>query len=670
MKKRLFALLTVLVLVLTGCGRSSFYQYGQYAPQATFPEQPQLQQPTLPQYSDPQQEQLADSWSIYWYLCGSDLESRNGFATADLSEMLQVQVPENVNIIIQTGGAKKWQNSDISANKMQRWIYNSRGLSLLEESAQQNMGDGETLRDFLDYASSNFPAKREAVLFWNHGGGSVSGAAFDERYDYDSLTLGEMDDALSQVFQGRELEMVCFDTCLMATVDVAATFSPYARYLVASQEVEPGLGWDYDTWLAALAQKPGMDGKELGVTICNSYYNACAAYNLEDQITLSVTDLTKVPALLDAYEKFGQEALVEAATDSTFFTKFGKAANGSENYGGNTPSQGYSNMVDLGHLARQTDWLLPSAQAVNDALEACVVYQVRGVYRPEATGLSCYYSYNGNTREFNDYVRYGTGSAFKHLYAYGLSGELQDSSVQYLQQLDIYQMAENLTLLDTDWADKKLYVDSEGCAVLELGPKAEDILTTVYIQLFYVDVETDLFMHLGFDNDLIADWGRGVFKDNFRGVWGAIDGHLVYMELSYEGDDYNLYAVPIMLNGEEYNLQVVYDFTEAQWYILGATKGLEEWGMAGKELQKLQPGDTITTLWMASTISYDDELTLYEAETFKVKSDTAFGEAEVLEGVYAMAFEMQDSAGNIVRSDLAYFEVTGDMIYTSIDFPQ
>ena len=35
------------------------------------------------------------SWSIYWYLCGSDLESSGGFASTDLGELMEVELPEN-----------------------------------------------------------------------------------------------------------------------------------------------------------------------------------------------------------------------------------------------------------------------------------------------------------------------------------------------------------------------------------------------------------------------------------------------------------------------------------------------------------------------------------------------------------------------------------------------
>ena len=94
-------------------------------------------------------------------------------------------------------------------------------------------------------------------------------------------------------------------------------------------------------------------------------------------------------------------------------------------------------MVDLGHLARQTAWMLPSAQDVSDALADCVIYQVGGPYRSEATGLSCYYSYNSDPDDFMGYAAVGTGLAFKHLYAYSILGEMAEGGEEYLASLDI-----------------------------------------------------------------------------------------------------------------------------------------------------------------------------------------------------------------------------------------
>ena len=133
-----------------------------------------------------------ESWAVYWYLCGSDLETNGGFATTDLSEMMEVQLPENVNVVIQTGGAAVWQNDQMDPEKLQRWLYNSEGLQLIEEQDTANMGDAQTLYEFLAFANENYPADKVAVTFWNHGGGSVGGAAFDELHGLDSLDLAEM----------------------------------------------------------------------------------------------------------------------------------------------------------------------------------------------------------------------------------------------------------------------------------------------------------------------------------------------------------------------------------------------------------------------------------------------------------------------------------------------
>lgn len=554
--------------------------------------------------------------------------------------------------------------------KIQRWLYNSEGLQLLEEQDTANMGEAQTLYEFLAFANENYPADKVAVTFWNHGGGSVNGAAFDEIYGYVSLDLSEMYQAFDAVWpadtDNPSLELVGFDTCLMATIDVAAVFQNFAKYLVASEEVEPGNGWYYTGWLGALADNSGMNGEDLGIAICNSYYEGCEAVGTQDQTTLSVTNLTKLTPLLDAYETFGQEAFVAATEEPGFFAELGRAAAQTENYGGNTREQGYTNMIDLGHLARQTAWMLPSAQNVSDALDDCIVYRVGGVYRSEATGLSCYYSYNGDIDDFNGYIDMGTGVAFKYLYAYELTGELADGGEEYLESLDIQELPEIVTLADKDWDNAPLDVNDEGISYLSLGEEANDVLAGIGFSLYYVDPDNDQMMLLGTDNDLTADWENGIFYDNFRGVWGALDGHLVYMELSYESDDYNLYSIPILLNGEAYNLQVAYDFTAEEWSIIGASQGLDSSGMASKELRLLEEGDEITTIWQLASYSGDDDFEMYTAEELTVTADTSFGEAPLYDGSYAMVFEMWDAAGNYAYSDAVTFDCADGEIYTSV----
>ena len=271
-----------------------------------------------------------------------------------------------------------------------------------------------------------------------------------------------------------------------------------------------------------------------------------------------------------------------------------------------------------------------------------------------------------DTGSYLGYLTVGEGLAFKYLYAYELTGEVAEGGEDYLAELDIQELPERMTLPETGWDGAPIHVTDDGISYLELGPEANSVLAGIGFSLFYVDEETDQMLLLGTDNDMNADWDNGVFYDNFRGVWGALDGNLVYMELSFDGEDYNLYSVPILLNGEAYNLQVAYEFDTEEWSILGATQGLDPSGMASKERRLLKEGDVVTTIWKLATLSGDDEFEMYAADEVTVTADTAFGEAPLFDGTYAMVIEMRDPAGNYAYSDAVSFEcVDGQVTSTT-----
>ena len=97
------------------------------------------------QAADTVSEAEEGSWSIYWYLCGSNLESGGGFATYDLSELMEVELPKNVNVVIETGGSSEWQNDVVDADHLQRWLYSSEGLELVDEQPSASMGERRRL---------------------------------------------------------------------------------------------------------------------------------------------------------------------------------------------------------------------------------------------------------------------------------------------------------------------------------------------------------------------------------------------------------------------------------------------------------------------------------------------------------------------------------------------
>ena len=466
----------------------------------------------------------------------------------------------------------------------------------------------------------------------------------------DSLDLNEMRWAFEQVYDlpsgNPSIDIIGFDACLMATVDVASTFSDIVKYMVASEDLEPGYGWNYEDWLEVLSYNPSIDPKNLGVSICDSYYDFYEDWGMDDEITLSLVDLTNIEPLLNAYDYFGQEALMSAVNDPNFLVKFVRNANEAENSGGNNRYDGYTNMVDLGSLAYANSNHLPdSTMAVLNALEDCVLYNVTGEYRQGSSGLFCYYSFNGDIDDFLGYKQVGCSENFINYYSYSL-GELDYIDEDYLDDndLDIFDFDFPLDLNEVDPYDYDVYLNEDDYAVLEVGYELAEAIADIYYNICYFDVENDLFVALGADDvGLIIDYENGIFTENFDHTWGAIDGHYIYMEPIGYGEDFYMFSSPIMLNDELYSLHLVYDFGEEEYKILGASQGISDNGMAQKNLRKLQSGDEITILFYASSLSsYDDEVELTSFETFTVYDNPVFEYIPLGDGQYVLSFEIYD----------------------------
>lgn len=618
-----------------------------------------------------------ESWVFYWYLCGSDLESEYGCASLDLEELMSVALPENVSVVFEAGGASTWYN-DFNPDVLTRGIYNCDGVQILEELPSANMGDPEVLSDFLSYCNENFTADHRAVIFWNHGGGSVSGASFDEIYDFDSIKIPELTQALSATDTGSKYELIGFDACLMATIDVADACDEFADYLVASEELEPGCGWSYDVFMEKLAENTSINGAELGRIICDSYYEGCCEILQEDAATLSVVDLSKISELVDAYDSAGAEALIMAgiSDDSSYFNEVARCAYSSENYGGNNDSEGYTNMVDISDFISNNmkEELLPaSGERVLTALDSAVIYRVNGPLRSESGGLSCYYSYDGSYDDFIDFSELNTSPAFGYYFDYMLTGEPSEEMYDYALRAAPKEYSETIseltpitTINSVELEDFPVELGEDGSAVLNLGKERADNLSGIYFQLAYVDDEDNMAIFLGEDNDLDSDWENGIFKDNFHGVWGSIDGCLVYMELSDENEDYQTYAIPVLLNSEEYILSVSYNYTSREYKILGARREIDQNGKADKFLRQLQIGDVIEPIhYVMPDLENSEDIQTLSVDKIIVTDDTRFEETELGDGTYFFMFEMRDMRNQSYNSQIVMFTVENDEISIS-----
>lgn len=623
-----------------------------------------------------------DSWVVYWYICGTDLESQYGAATTDIEEMLEAKLPPNVKVVIQTGGCSQWQNNTMSNQAIGRYLYNAEGLHELEVVQDSDMGDKNTLKNFLQFGKDNFPADHRVFVFWDHGGGSAAGVCIDERTG-NSLSLNNIQEAFSGVYgaspDNPPFEMIGFDACLMGTYDTANMLHGLSRYMTASEEIEPGNGWNYAGWLGALGQNPAMGGDGLGQVICDSYMAGCREYGTEEAATMSVIDLSKMPALRSAYESFGTEALQQAKNNPQgFFSAFGREAQQAENYGGNTREQGFSNMVDIGDLASKSKSLLPrTAQQLVSCINNAVVYKVQGKYRHKGSGLSSYYPYDGDKDTFIKYIEQDSAPmAQKCLYYYLLCGELPEvaetilaGSGQAGESISVPQGQPTQKICDvSSLEDLPVKLDKNGTSFVTLSAEQMDLLSSVHCQLVYIGEKEDIILYLGSDSNIVADWDKGVFKDNFDGNWPMLDGHPVYVEITAEEDGYNLYSIPIKLNGVECNLQVAYTFGDEKYHILGARKGIDDNGMGDRNFIILKAGDQITTIHYGMPLSGNEkDITPVEVDTFTIGATPKFEDEFVGDGTYGYFFEFVSPTVDSSLSQMVQFTIKNGDIVTTIN---
>ena len=268
------------------------------------------------------------TYTVMIYMCGSDLESgynyntnqyvkkNGGFATANLEEIVSVDIPDNMYVIIETGGADRWYDSfGIDQTKEQRWHVKNHGLVLDENvgnATEVNMSSSKVFEEFLTWGLSNYPADKTGVIMWDHGNG-MQGCISDEcnGHDvWDLLLMSEMKTAFNNALGGQKLEWIGYDCCLMAMQDIASINADYFNYMIASQESEPAGGWDYDLWLPTLTANADVSTVDLGASICETYKDKCADiyngyggdYVGYNDASLAVFDLSKMSAYVSAFE--------------------------------------------------------------------------------------------------------------------------------------------------------------------------------------------------------------------------------------------------------------------------------------------------------------------------------------------------------------------------------
>lgn len=582
-----------------------------------------------------------DSVTIMVYMCGTDLESKYGMASSDIEEMKAAskKFDDDFNVIIYTGGCNKWKTSAISSKVNQIYqIKKGKLIELVDDNGKKAMTDPDNLSSFIKYCDKNFPANRNELILWDHGGGSVSGYGYDEKNSgKGSMDLAKISQALDK--GGVTFDFIGFDACLMATAETALMLDDYADYLIASEETEPGIGWYYTDWLTAFAKNKSMATVDIGKNIIDDFVEECAKKCRGQKTTLSIIDLAEfsntVPGDLSAFSRSVSNKIAnneyKAVSDARYKTR-------------EFAADSKIDQVDLVSLAYNMG--TSEGKELGESIRNAVKYNRTSTNMTNAYGVSIYFPYKrvsnvdkacntyksiGMDSEYSKCIRQfasmetsgqvaaggsssPAGSIFGGGSSSGSSGStdiigqllgafmgskkdidgLDSSNTEYMNDQDNSQTAQYLA--ENAFDPSLLVWDvSGGKYKISLPEKQWELVHAVDKNLFlyddggYIDMGLDNLFSYDDNGDLIAD----ADKD-----WVAInDQPVAYYHTdtieNADGTDTNMGYVPALLNGERVKLIIVFEGSNG--YIAGASDDYknDETETIAKNMTALEPGDVL-----------------------------------------------------------------------------
>jgi len=263
------------------------------------------------------------------------------------------------------------------------------GIEHVATIGEVNTGDPAQLAAFVTESLRAYPREHVAIVIGDHGA-AWQGVAHDDT-DGDLLTLPEIASGIEQGLAGAgrsTVDVVGFDACLMSSFEVAAAMAPYAGHMIASEEIEPGNGWDW-TVLDALA--PGTDARTLGTILVDGYASFYADESQISNQTMSLTDLSVVDELDAALSAF---AASSGADPTASAVGLARGANRAYGFADSPDPAASFHQLDIGDLvetlaAQQPD-LAPAATEVINVLDRAVVHHTHGSLSEQTTGLSIY----------------------------------------------------------------------------------------------------------------------------------------------------------------------------------------------------------------------------------------------------------------------------------------
>lgn len=583
--------------------------------------------------------QAESDLTLLVYMCGSDMTEA---ACEDIREMENAEIGSTVNILILAGGADAWDDDEIMGNTRNLMTIRNGNMESVADWGWASMGSEQSLLKFLEFGLTKYPAQRTAVVLWNHGAGSEAGVCFDATTaDQDRLTILEINQALLDLderLEGFHIDVWGCDACMMATYEMAVMLSHHPiDYYVASEELEPGIGWCYTPWLSTIARNPNITTEHLCQMIVNSYMQAGQEEDPDDYLTLSAIDLNAMEPLQNALEnlgavlhgrlKNGHAADIRRArsqmytfgsfvNDSWDMVDLGAMLDACARYDPDGAAQARSALANTVLISKQTRNLNPCC-----GLSVLIPQDTKNEFESHMDGmdLSPYIpNWIGFVKSYAGHLTGGSCS-FSHTVPEHMTG------TGFLSQINSIFGAQREEWI---WNDTSAAYEETAGTTCAFSAKEDDDGFTATLSpddLQYLDYVEGMMMmavsddemagyvDLGLMQNNIIDWDTGKIYSLFDGTWPVLGGQLVPLYDQVISEYGRRSLIPIKLNGEYTYLVAEFAPGSDTGRLLGVNSGYDDNGLPIRSTTKLKAGDSIVPVYTIY-ISAEDSDDLEESE--------------------------------------------------------
>ncbi|HEX5808876.1 MAG TPA: clostripain-related cysteine peptidase [Anaerolineales bacterium] len=335
-------------------------------------------------------------WTVMVYISGdNDLES---YVVPDLEEELAaVGSSANVQVIalVDRGPGYDTSYGDWQTTQLFRVTkgMTASPANALADWGERNMADKQTLIDFVTWTKSNYPADHYALYFWGHGWNWHPGYVMRDDTDNDTLEMEELKSAVPSL---GFIDMVGFDGCNMASIEVQLLWHGYATALAHSQEFVWWEGVQYDEILNKLTARSTMNADELAIITSQSATS--------DRTWSAVAVDSRFDTLVTAVDQFST-ALKNGLSQNR--RKYDQAFNATRSFWqAPTDKDLYDMASEINRLVSDPT-IKSKSKAVMNAVDAVVLYERHVNAYADAHGITIYHISKASQKD-TDYTYYRT----------------------------------------------------------------------------------------------------------------------------------------------------------------------------------------------------------------------------------------------------------------------